>query len=50
VFQGKAIEELGVRKATEKTQVFDAQKERQIFEKAREEFRRDQGFSSKTRP
>jgi hypothetical protein len=48
VIQGKTTEESGVRKATEKTQVFDAKKERQIFEEARKEFRRDQGSSSKT--
>jgi hypothetical protein len=48
VIQGNTTEELGVRKATEKKQVFDAKKERQFFEEARKEFRRDQGSSSKT--
>jgi hypothetical protein len=33
--QGKTIEESGVRKAVEKTQTFDAKKEKQIFEEAR---------------
>jgi hypothetical protein len=36
--------------ATEKTQVFDAKKEKQVFEEARKEFGRDQGSSLKTRP
>jgi hypothetical protein len=38
--QGKTTEELGVRKAAEKTQNFDARKEKQMFEEARKEFRR----------
>jgi hypothetical protein len=46
--QGKTTEDSGVRKATEKTQTFDAKKERQIFEEARKEFKADQGSSSKT--
>jgi hypothetical protein len=46
--QGKTTEESGVRKAAEKTQTFDAKKEKQIFEEARKEFRGDQGSSSKT--
>jgi hypothetical protein len=46
--QGKTTEESGVRKAAEKTQTFDAKKERQIFEEARKEFKGDQGSSSKT--
>jgi hypothetical protein len=48
--QGKIIEDSGIRKATEKTQMFDAKKERQTFEEERNEFRGDQGSSSKTRP
>jgi hypothetical protein len=50
VIQGNTTEELGVEKATKKTQVFDAKIGRQIFEEARKEFRRDQGSSSKTQP
>jgi hypothetical protein len=30
--------------------MFNAKKERQIFEEARKEFKGDQGYSSKTRP
>ena len=48
--QGKNTEDSGIRKATEKTQMFDAKKERQMFEEERKEFRGDQGSSSKTRP
>jgi hypothetical protein len=48
--QGKITEDSGIRKATEKTQAFDAKKERQMFEATRKEFRGDQGSSSKTRP
>jgi len=44
----KTTEELGVWKSAEKTQVFDVKKEKQIFEEARKEFGRDQGYSSKT--
>jgi hypothetical protein len=40
VTQGKTREESGVRKAVEKTQVFDATKEKKIFEEVRNEFRR----------
>jgi hypothetical protein len=47
--QGKTTEDSGFRKATEKTQTFDAKKERQIFEEERKEFKADQGSSSKTR-
>jgi hypothetical protein len=43
-------EDSGVRKAIENTQTFDEKKERQIFEEARQEFKRDQGSSSETRP
>jgi hypothetical protein len=43
--QGKATEESGVRKVAEKTQTFDAKKEKQMFEERRE-FREDQGSSS----
>jgi hypothetical protein len=50
VTQGKTTEESGVRKDAEKTRIFDAKKEKQIFEEARKEFGRDQGSSSKTRP
>jgi hypothetical protein len=48
--QGKIIEDSGIRKALEKTQNFDVKNERQIFEEARQEFKADQGSSSKTRP
>jgi hypothetical protein len=48
--QGNTTEDSLIRKATEKTQTFDAKKERQMFEEARKEFRGDQGSSSKTRP
>jgi hypothetical protein len=48
--QGKTTEESGIRKATEKTQTFDAKKEKQMFKEARREFMGDQGSSSKTRP
>jgi hypothetical protein len=48
--QGKTIEESGIRKAAEKTQNFDAKKEKQMFEEARRELWGDQGSSSKTRP
>jgi hypothetical protein len=34
----------------EKTQAFDARKERQIFEEERQEFKGDQGSLSKTQP
>jgi hypothetical protein len=48
--QGKIAEDSGIRKDAEKTQAFDAKKERQIFEEERKEFRGDQGSSSKIRP
>jgi hypothetical protein len=48
--QGKTTKDSGIRKAIEKTQMFDAKKERQMFEEAQKEFRGDQGSSSKTRP
>jgi hypothetical protein len=48
MIQGKATEESGVRKVVEKTQTFDAKKEKQMFEEERREFRGDQGSSSKT--
>jgi hypothetical protein len=48
--QGTTIEDSGVRKATQKTQTFDAKKERQIFEEERKEFKEYQGSSSKTWP
>jgi hypothetical protein len=47
--QGNTTEESGIRKAVEKTQNFDAKKEKQMFEEAQREFRGDQGSSSKTR-
>jgi hypothetical protein len=49
MIQGKNTEESGVMKAAEKTQTFDAKKEKQMFEEARREFRGDQGSSSNTR-
>jgi hypothetical protein len=48
--QGKITKDSGIRKATEKTQIFDAKKERQMFEEARKEFKGDQVSSSRTRP
>jgi hypothetical protein len=48
--QGNIEEDSGVRKATEKTHSFDAKKERQIFEEARNKFKADEGSSSKTWP
>jgi hypothetical protein len=48
--QKKIVEESGIRKAVEKTQSFDARKERQIFEEARQEFKGNQGSSSKMQP
>jgi hypothetical protein len=50
VTQGKTTEDSRVRKDAEKTQDFDAKKERRTFEDARKEFRRDQGSSSRTWP
>jgi hypothetical protein len=38
---GKTIEQSGVRKYGEKTQEFDPKKEKQTFEEAIKEFRRD---------
>jgi hypothetical protein len=46
--QGKTTEDSGVWKVAEKTKNFDANKERQIFEEARKEFKGDRGSSSKT--
>jgi hypothetical protein len=48
--QGKTTDDHGVRKATKKTPMFNAKKERQIFEEARKEFKGDQGSSSKKQP
>jgi hypothetical protein len=48
--QGKIIEDSSIKKFAEKTQNFDAKKERQISEEARQEFKEDQVSSSKTRP
>jgi hypothetical protein len=39
--QGKTTEDSGVWKVAEKTQNFDAKKERQIFEEARKDFKGD---------
>jgi hypothetical protein len=44
--QGKIVDDHGVRKATENTPMFDAKKERHIFEEARKEFKGDQESSS----
>jgi hypothetical protein len=46
--QGKITEDLGFRKAAEKTQTFDAKKETKVFEEAIKEFKSYQGSSSKT--
>jgi hypothetical protein len=35
ITQGKITEDSGIRKTTEKTQMFDANKERQLFEESR---------------
>jgi hypothetical protein len=50
MIQGKSTEESGVKKAAEKTQTFDAKKDKQMFEEARREFRGYQGSSLKTQP
>jgi hypothetical protein len=50
IIQGKITEDLGIKKDTKKTQMFDARKERHMFEEARKEFRGNQGSASKTRP
>lgn len=50
LIQGKTAEDSRIRKTAEKTQSFDAKKERKIFEEAIREFKEDQGSSSKTRP
>jgi hypothetical protein len=47
---GKTTEESSVRRAAEKTQLFDPRKEKQTFEEVRREFGRDQDSSSKTQP
>jgi hypothetical protein len=49
ITQGKITKDSRIRKATEKTQMFDAKKERQMFEEAKKEFRRNQSFASNTR-
>jgi hypothetical protein len=46
----KIVENSGIRKVAERTQAFDVKKERKIFEEARQEFKADQGSSSKTQP
>jgi hypothetical protein len=43
--QGNIVEDSGIKKATEKTLTFDAKKERQIFEEARQDFKEDQASS-----
>jgi hypothetical protein len=43
----KTTKDSRIRKATKKTQTFDVNKERQIFEEVRKEFKIDQGSSSK---
>jgi hypothetical protein len=48
--QGKATEDSRIRKDVEKTQTFDAKKERHIFEEARQGFKEDQVYSSNTQP
>jgi hypothetical protein len=48
--QGKTENDHGVRKSIENTPMFDAKKERQIFEEERKEFKGDQGSSSKRQP
>jgi hypothetical protein len=50
VTPGKTTEESGVRRVTEKTQLFDPRKEKQIFEEARREFGREHAYSSKAQP
>jgi hypothetical protein len=45
MIQGKIAKDSGIRKVARKTQAFDAKKEIQIFEEARQEFKRDQGSS-----
>jgi hypothetical protein len=50
ITQGKIIEDSGIRKTTEKTQMFDGKKERQMFEEARKKLRGNQGTASNTRP
>jgi hypothetical protein len=47
---GRTKNDHGVGKATEETPMFDAKKERQIFEEARKEFKGYQGYSSKRQP
>jgi hypothetical protein len=48
--QRNIAEESGIKKDVEKTQDFNARKERQIFKEARSDFNGNQGSSSKTRP
>jgi hypothetical protein len=48
--QGNLVEDSGIKKGTEKTQDFNAKKERQIFEEERQEFKADQGSLYKTQP
>jgi hypothetical protein len=48
--QGMTENDHRVRKSIEKTPMFDAKKERQIFKEERKEFKGDQGSSSKRQP
>jgi hypothetical protein len=50
VTPGKTTEQLGVRKAAEKTQEFDPNREKKTFKEAINEFRRDHVSSSKSQP
>jgi hypothetical protein len=50
LIQGKTTEDSGIRKVAEKTQTFDAKKERKIFEEERKEFKGYEVYSSKTWP
>jgi hypothetical protein len=45
MIQGNITEDSGIRKVVEKTRAFDENKERQIFEEAGKDFKRDQGSS-----
>jgi hypothetical protein len=47
IIQRKIAKESSIREAVEKTQAFDARKERQIFKEARQEFKGNQRSSSK---
>jgi hypothetical protein len=47
---GKTTKQSRIRKSVEKSQEFDPKREKQTFEEARKEFRRDQASSSKAQP